>query len=501
MLYNVNVLNLCEEKNHSTNFELIKTHTDTSYFVGNGFFQSPFSKDKNDFDRTGLCSAKVIFKKKQGNAEQWIDKTTNREWNLQIYCYQQYGFKIPELVISVICEAELYEKIGHFVSDTTKISISFEVFNWENYEENLNENSFNFALAKISNFDISSQSVFHSNVLADCQVKDIENYLIRTNCHNSSSGQVAEICKEFAESFRHVPTNINKNELLDGISSLIKSYRNTFHSHLNDEDEAKIKSFKEQYDFEFDAYGEKYAEEFKKITNKKDGFEAIKISNHLWSWRKAEYMFRNGYPFSSDEASYLTDEYLKLENIHSKTCERILFDVLLSSHISEYAYSAQINQFISIQALQSIQFGFYKPETTEFKSKSPLGIAFEFLFNSTFHLFGRVISGLISWFISGLIAGNNETARIVLFGTMFAADTVLMGLYKNHKLKNDKLVDSAKEEQYFNLIKNMCTLHSSAFVMDVKLMRHMLNELASSGVSVQLELLQLLSAIENRKRA
>ena len=175
--------------------------------------------------------------------------------------------------------------------------------------------------------------------------------------------------------------------------------------------------------------------------------------------------------------------------------------MLISAQISDYAYIAQINQRISPQTLQSIQFGFYKPDSAEFKSKSLMGIAFEFLFNSTFHIAGRIISGLISWFISGLIAGNNETARIVLFGTMFAADTVLMGLYKNHKLKNDKQVDSEKEEYYFNLIKNMCTLHNSAFAMDVKLMRHMINELSSSGVSFQTELLQLLSAIEYRKQS
>jgi len=501
MFYSLNVLNVCSEKNHSTNFELHKTQTEKNYFAGNGFFQSPFSKDEHDFSRTGLSTAKVAFIQKHGNDEQWFDKTSNRQWDLQIYSYQQYGSKIPELAISVICDADLYEKIRFLVNETKRISITFEVFKWENYEENLDENSFNFALAKISNFEISSQSTFHSSVLADYEVKDLENYLIRTNCLNSSSGQVASICKEFAESFRNVPASVNKNDLLDEICSLIKSYRHTFHSHLNDDDAAKINSYKEKYDFEFNAYAENFDDEFKKITAKKDEVEAIKISNHLWSWRKSDYIFRNSYPISLDEASFLADEYLKLKHVHSKTCERILFDVLISAQISDYAYIAQINQRISPQTLQSIQFGFYKPDSAEFKSKSLMGIAFEFLFNSTFHIAGRIISGLISWFISGLIAGNNETARIVLFGTMFAADTVLMGLYKNHKLKNDKQVDTEKEEYYFNLIKNMCTFHNSAFAMDVKLMRHMINELSSSGVSFQTELMQLLSAIEYRKQS
>lgn len=171
MFYSLNVLNICSEKNHSTNFELLKTQTDKDYFAGDGFFQSPFSKDKHDFSRTGLSTAKVTFIQKQGNEEQWIDKTSNRQWNLQIYRYQQYGSKMPELAISVICDADLYEKIKFFANEINRISITFEVFNWENFEENLDENSFNFAIAKISNFEISSQSTIHSNVLADCEVR------------------------------------------------------------------------------------------------------------------------------------------------------------------------------------------------------------------------------------------------------------------------------------------------------------------------------------------
>ena len=499
MPYTLNVLNVCRELSHSTNFELTKKHSDTNQFVGNGFFQSPFSKDESDFNRTGLSTGKVTFQLKHGNDLQWVDEKTKREWDVEIYCNQPYGCKFPQLSIYVICDDDFFAKLEFLTSKQSKIAITFEVLNWESYEEDSDENSFNVAKAKITNFNAASNSSLSSSVLVDYEIKDIENYLIRTNCFNSANGQVADICKEFAESFRQVPITVNKNDLLDEINSLIASYRYTFHIHLKDTDAEKIKSFTERYGFAYNAYAQTYFEEFEKITDKKDKYEAIRIANHLWSWKKAEEVFRTGYVIGEDEAAFIADEYIKLKFVHSKTCERILFDVLITSKISDYALSAQYQQCISSNALLSIPIGFYKPEAVLVKDKSPLTVIFELVFNSTFHLVGRVVSGLISWVISGLIAGNNETAHIILFGTMFAADTVLLGLYKNHKLKNDELVASTKEEHYFNIIKNMCNLHSYSLVMDVKLIRHLLNELAASGVLFQHQVFQLVSAIENRK--
>lgn len=499
MAYSINILNVCRELSHTTNFELKKTQSDTNQFIGSGFFHSPFSKDENDFNRSGLSTAKVTFQLKHSNDLQWIDETTKREWDIEIYCNQPYGCKFPQLSIFVICDEGIYTQLEFLSTKQSKITISFEVLSWKNYEEDSDENSFNVAKAKIINFNTTSNSSVPLSVLVDYEVKDIENYLIRTNCFNSASGQVAEICKEFADSFRQVPSTVNKNDLLDEINSLIASYRYTFHIHLKDADAEKIKSFTERYGFEFNAYSQTYFEEFEKITDKKDKYEAIRIANNLWSWKKAEEVFRNGYVIGEDEAGFIADEYIKLKYVYSKTCERILFDVLISSRISEYSLTAQYQQCISSNALLSIPIGFYKPDEVLFKNKNQLAVIFEAIFNSTFHLVGRVISGLISWFVSGLIAGNNETAHIVLFGTMFAADTVLLGLYKNHQLKNDKQVASSKEEHYFNIIKNMCNLHSCSLLMDVKLIRHMLNEFATSGVIFQHQVFQLLSAIEARK--
>jgi hypothetical protein len=144
----------------------------------------------------------------------------------------------------------------------------------------------------------------------------------------------------------------------------------------------------------------------------------------------------------------------------------------------------------------------YKPEFVLNKNKGIKGIKEAILqgvFYATGHLIGRVLSGLISWWISGFIAGNNETAHIVLFGTMFAADTVLMGMYQTQKIKKDEKIGVSKEENCYNIIKHMCNLHYHSYYMDAKLMRHILNHLASLGFKSQAEIFKIISLSESRK--
>lgn len=497
MYYCVNVLNVCKVKSHTTRFVSSRSSTDKSRFIADGFFEVPFSKETNDFNRMGLSKAIVSFHQQSDGDEKWFVENNKEKWDIEISAYTQYDYKIPTLSLDVICDSALYEKIESLVQNGIEISITFNVINWDSDESETN--SFTRAKAKIENFEISTRKSNHSNSLVDYEIRDIESYLIRTNCVNSSTGQVAEICKEFADSFRYVPLNVNKNDLLNEINSLISSYRHTFQIHLNDSDATKIKSFSDTYGFQLNPYAENIFAEFEKISEKRDRYEAIKIFNHLWTWTKAEGMFFREYPLDSDEAESIADEYIKLKYVHSKTCERILFDVLISTSINEYASTALYQKNISKSALLNIPVGFYKSESVVVKDKSIKQVIFEFIFNSFFHLIGRLISGLISWWISGLIAGENDTAHIVLFGTMFAADTILMGLYQSHKLKTEEKSESVKEEHYFNIIRSMCTLHTYSYFMDVILMRHMFHKLVSSGVIFQHQVFQILSAIEDRK--
>ena len=497
MTYCVTVTNIKSNDFHRTTFNVTNLETNISEINADGFFYTPFNKQQNDYDRTGISTSKVSFCKKHIDDDKWFEENKKEKWNLEINSYKPYDCKIPQLTITVICDESLYKRIELSCNTDDQIQIHFEVIKWDKVDEDNDE--YNSANARISNIEIRRENGFTKDTLIKFDIKDIENYLIRENCLNHSSGQVAEICKEFAESFRYIPSNINRSDLLDEINSLITSYRYTFHSKLNESDSLKIESYVEKYGFVFNAYVENISAEFEKITDKKEKYEAIRIFNNLWLSKDAQYIFRDGFPIGLGDATSIADEYIKLKYIHSITCERILLDVLISCEIGEYASSAQFNKNISTKALLSIPTGFYRYESILYKDKTIKDVIFETIFTSIFHIIGRIVSGLISWWISGLIAGENETAHIVLFGTMFAADTVLMGLYQNHKLKNDDKAESLKEEHYFNIIRNMCNLHSYTYFMDVKLIRHMLNQLSSSSVKFQHQIFQLISLIESRK--
>jgi hypothetical protein len=484
MSYRISVSNVCKIESHTKYFDdELRSDIDVVKLFGNGVFFSPFNKANNDYDRNGVSTAKVNFHLQEG---------ANANWDLEIQSYKAYDCNIEQLTIDVLCERNLYDKLEKFSTHKNSVEITFNVIKWENFDDTDVENSFQFAKAKIEDFSIESKENSKSLILIDYEILDIENYLIRRNCLNSG-GQISDICKEFAKSFRQVPLHVDKKRLINEIESLISSYRSTFHSHLNDNDKLKVATFFEKYGFDFNAYSKNYALDFEKITDKKDRYEAIRIFNNLWSRKKAEDMFKNGFPIGSSDAECIADEYINLKYVHSATCEKILLDVLISCHIGEYANSAQYSNNISSAALLSVAYGSYKPKFESNNSFSDL------IVTSISHIFGRVVSGLISWGISGLIAGNNETAHIVLFGTMFAADTVLMGMYQNHKLKGDKNADLSVEEHYFKIIQKMCNLHYYSYFMDVKLMRDLLHNLSSSNVKFQHQVFQIISLIESRK--
>ena len=495
MTYCVTVTNIKLGGRHRSYFHDENLDVSTSEINADGFFDTPFNKESNDFDRTGVSSSKVSFVVEDIDDKKSLEKDKQEEWNLRLYSYRAYGCKIPQLTITVFCDEIFYKKLELSCGSDDQVQIRFEVMKW--VEAGGANDGYTSVKAQITDIEIRSNNGFTKDALIDFEIKDIRNYLIRENCLNTDSGQVAEICKEFAESFRFVPANINRSELLDEVNSLIASYRSSFHSRLIESDVAKINLYSEKYGFEFNLYSNKLNAEFGKISDAKERYEVIRIFNNLWQTRSAEDMFKSGFPIGSGDAEALADEYIQLKYVYSITCEKILLDVLISCDIGDYADSAQFSGRISSSALLSIPAGFYKPEPSLAPNGGMKEAVIELVITSAFHIIGRIISGFISWWISGLIAGENETAHIVLFGTMFAADTVLMGLYQNHKLRNDGK-DASKEEYYFNIIRGMCNLHHYSCFMDMKMIRYLLYQLASKGVKFKHQIFKITSKIESR---
>ena len=491
MTYEVNVKNLEIKQHYEAHFDdgriSKKLEFNKEVIDGQGFFEKPFLKpsnaDEEILDAISFADVDIYP----------IDEDNNeRNYNLvaHISSFDRDDEKFNTLNLSFYFDRQTIAAIKSIVTDNElALSIRFEIDEWIDAYT---------GKGRVTLLD-NSRCKSTNKAAIDYQIIDIKNYLIRQNCAGSRYGQVSDICIEFANSFRNVPAGVNKGEILDSINSLLTSWRYTFHSKLDEKERSRIELLTEAYEFESTAIRGETGDELDKIKRRTDRDHAIRIYNMLWMSKSAETTLRNGFKISEDEAQSIADEYLKLKYVFSETCEKILLDILISCDISEYASVAQYHGLITQPTPFFIEAGMYKPEFVLNKNKGIKEAILQVVFDATFHLIGRVISGLISWWISGLIAGDNETAHFVLFGTMFAADTVLMGMYQTQKIKKDEKIAVSKEQHCYDIIKHMCNLHYHSYYMDTKLMRHILNQLASMGFKSQTEIFRIISLVESRK--
>jgi len=491
MTYEVTLKNISVKQQYQTRFDDGKITKEFESFKelihARGFFETPFpvppvtKEEVISFVSVADISFFEEVEDNRKNNYNLVVGIFDIDWHRNDFYKLNLSIHFDEKTIA--CVKKLAE------DDEASLTIQFEIDEW------INEHS---AKARITRID-ESRTYLKRYLIEDYEIKDIANYLIKENCLNIHAGQLSDICKEFAKSFHHVPASVNKGEILDSINSLLAGWRYTFHGKLDEHNSSKLKPITEKYGFALNTDVKKINDELSKITERKDREQALRIYNTLWIGRTAENTLRNGFNISKDEAQSLVDEYLKLEYVFSETCERILLDILISCDISEYVSVAQYRGLITQSTPFFIEAGMYKPEFVLNKNKGIKEAILQGVFDATFHLVGRVISGLISWWISGLIAGENETAHFVLFGTMFAADTVLMGMYQTQKMKKDEKIGVSKEQHCYDIVKHMCNLHYHSYHMDTKLMRHILNQLASMGFKSQAEIFRIISLIESRK--
>ena len=348
MSYTVTVNNIDVRSTHETHFndgkkvnrlEIINTR-----IKGLGFFDSPFVKSNRkigDLFKNGVRLADVTFCLSTKSEEVEV-------YNLTIHIFNnEYGDKFPKIQISIFCDESLFETIRQYTRKDDAIRVQFDILEWLNEGDDTRD--FETAKAKISVVETLVLG-YSTKTKIDYEIEDIKDYLNRTNCAGNSVGQVADICNEFAESFRNAPASVSKNDLVGEIESLISFLRFVLQKHLNDGTAPILIRYENDDRFIFDSNAEKFNEEIEKLTNKKEKYKAIAIYNNLWTTRNAEEIFRNGLPVSSDSAQSLADNYLNLKYVYSKTCEKILLDLLIICDIFVYTSSAQFLLRISINA-------------------------------------------------------------------------------------------------------------------------------------------------------
>lgn len=458
------------------NYDFVfKDDEDYDRLEGNGYFEENFpyrhESDKNLLDGVSYCSIVIARSKDVKSIAAHIYKQTSTN-----------GFPVHRVLL--LCSDTFFERIkkNNIEGNLIQVSIKLSEFVDNDYYDKV-------AKAEIEQVILNNNSKNFESNLIDKEIEDIKNYLRKKNCVGKY-GQVADICSEFAESFRHISNKVSKFDLIDEITSLISSFRFTLHSALNTQDTDFIKILKEKYDFNIHPYDRDFEIEFTKITDKKECSKAINIFNHLWTTRKAEKMFKDGFPFGVGDAELLADDYLKLKFVKSEIIEKIIIDLLIATTIGEKARSLQYQKQISVKTLLSIPMGFYNKENNsmfaDMKMKEVVILCATFL---GMHLFLKVIFGLFEWWFSGLIAGDNDTAHIILFGILFAADSILTYFYQKSNDKNFATdVPYKLDEKNFNLLRDLCNLHTMIDSYKSSSFKSLLHKVVNDGINFPVSL-------------
>jgi hypothetical protein len=239
----------------------------------------------------------------------------------------------------------------------------------------------------------------------------------------------------------------------------------------------------------FSLTGNKFDLQFAKVAEK-DQRKILVEYNTIWERVNAEEMFKDGYVWNNEEFPSLAEEYLKIPHLNSPTLNKILVDGLIKRDIADIASHYIYSQKMSSSAILSVRNGVYNKSDVEIKDKS-----FKELFaiwgaKSVGWIVGNLMGGLFTWWITSLIAGDNELGHYVLFGTIFSSSLIIQTLNQN---KMPQAIKDNMEEYNFYILRDMCLLHKQALHMDAKLLRHLMYKIEERGVQMNHYIYKLLN--------
>jgi len=293
---------------------------------GNGYFEEKYpyrhKSDKDFLDGINYCTVVVSRSK---------DVKT-----ITAHLYKQIsinGFPIHRVLL--LCSDTFFERIKKNNNEGNLIEVSIKLSDF--FEDDYYDKG---AKADIEEVTLSNNAKNFDGNLIDNEIEDIKNYLIKKSCVGKY-GQVADICDEFAQSFRHISKKESKFDLVDEIISLISSFRFFLQSAMSKKDADFFDNLREKYDFNSRPHDRDFGVEFAKITDKKELSQAINIFNHLWTKRNARYILEDGFVITEGEAESLAHIYLKLKFVKSEIVEKIIIDLLIATKINEEVRTLQ----------------------------------------------------------------------------------------------------------------------------------------------------------------
>jgi hypothetical protein len=463
---------------------------ETSELQADGYFDAPFTYGTHA-SKSGLSIANVFFVIRRG--DEISPELESEKFDLEMYVQKPDDWALPSLKVYVYCNQFQYERVKNLTKQQIHLSIYFSISKseqTESKEESLSANETEWISAKFEDLVINTENLFAD--IEEFEIRDIKNFLVHRNCLNRG-GQVTKICSEFAHSFRSVSKDVDRSDLISDINQLIYDYRYIFHRNLGENESNYIKMLNERYGFIFEPEVEEFEKNLETIESQRDKIRTIEIFNTLWVSREASRMFTDGYPISVDDAISLANSYLALKSVRSESIEKILVDVLIAATIGDKALTLEVNKQISVGTLRSLALGFYKKENNSVfygvENESWLKLGSVVLLYSLILLAMRIALGLFEWWLTGLIAGDNETAHIILFGLLFLSNSALLHA-KQREIGWGTMsaVSPRLDEKNFHILHDLCRLHSMSPSFKSSSFRSLLNKVVNEGTRFPSEL-------------
>jgi len=320
-------------------------------------------------------------------------------------------------------------------------------------------------------------------------VKQVERILRHEFCGDQASGQVPLICSEMAKTFNTEEIFDCRHDLLPKIFELLTSIRDAFEGEagrpqviVQTEGDAKSKNL-------FELSGTTFKQSLLALSDKKTQRESLEHYNRLAKKLDIVAALRDGPKVPTWALEGVAESYIETRIVKSRFLESLLIERLLVADLVDVASEFIRSHNMPPEVIENLGSRYYNKELLETSGKSILRTIRHFAGKSIWKLAAFLIGGLITWWWTSLIAGDNEIGHYILFGTIFSAGLIVRGVGQ----RDPDAVAHAREELNYYVLRDIHLLILRVPDMNVDLIKSLMLRLEARGVRFNPHVYELLS--------
>jgi len=394
------------------------------------------------------------------------------------------GHLIDELHILLELRADLFIALVEAEKKGEQLEFSFRV---ENHKRGSREI---IAECNLLQVDVYSANHRPDEWFAKRIAKQIESNLFSELCGDQSRGQVPKICSELANHFQTEQFFENRRDLLPQVAELISDVRKIFERERERSTQTVESAIETVSQDIFLLAGAEFRNKLSQIYDLDVRKKTLSDYNELAKQLDIPASLKNGLPISTSSIEWVVQSYLEIKGVRSNLLESLFIERLLASDLIDVANDFLINHNFPPGAIASLHKPYYDREIFTAKGKSSWSFIPELTGKVMLKLATFLLGGLITWWWTSLIAGNNETGHYILFGTIFAAGLIVKGVSQ----KDPEAISLIREESTFCLLKDFYSLIFRVPAMNVNLITKLMYDLEVRGVRFNQHVYKLLAS-------